>query len=90
MRFKQTNGQDFKEWCKHEYPNTFITKIGNVTESEELYSYGVKVIQIPLEIEPRIILINKMNNQITLYANYLVLNCKFTPQATELPYLPEY
>lgn len=34
MRFKQTNGQDFKEWCKRKYPDTFITKIGKVTESE--------------------------------------------------------
>lgn len=66
MSFRQTNGQDFKEQCKHEYRNTFITKTGKVTESERLYSNGVKVIQIPLELDVRRILTNKMSNQITL------------------------
>lgn len=63
MRFKQTNGQDFKKWRKGKYPNTFIIKIGKVTESEGLYSNGVKVIQILLEIDLKRIPTNKMNNQ---------------------------
>lgn len=63
MRFKQTNGQEFKEWCKCEYPNTFITKIGKVTESEMFYSNGVKETQILLEIDLRRISTNKISNQ---------------------------
>lgn len=68
MRFKETNGQDFKKWCKGEYPNIFITKTGKVTEIEGLYSNGVKVIQILLEIDLKRIPTNKMSNQ-----NMLVL-----------------
>lgn len=63
MRFKQTNGQEFKEWCKCEYPNTFIAEIGKVTESEMFYSNGVKVTQILLEIDLRRISTNKTSNQ---------------------------
>lgn len=39
--------------------------------------------QILLEIDLRTILINKMNNQINLYAYYLVLHYKLTPQETD-------
>lgn len=48
---------------KCEYPNTFITKIGKVTENEMLYSNGLKVTQILLEIDLRRISTNKISNQ---------------------------
>lgn len=62
MRFKQTNGREFKERCECERPNALITKTGKVTASELLYSDGVTATHILLDIDLRRIPINKISH----------------------------